>query len=277
MWCGPLSAPAGPAAWQDWPADSGLGPATAGPSPTRPWRPATPSEDSCYLAHDGETDDDILDVQGDTDRITASTCRGNQWTKDRNSATPGEYDEGENITANALHPGLVRTNIARNNGLLGRVVNFFIGVRGVALDKGAETPVYLAASHEVEGVTGRYFVDCRPAPSSGIRYDAELAAQLWDLSRSLTTVAVHRPIESFGKSRRMTNSVFRARRYDPYHAVVRGNELGWERSAISTGVREAVNGAAFRYHGCGISMNGIADPRGRRRKYLGNIELSRGG
>ncbi len=94
--------------------------------------------------------------------------------------------EGESITANALHPGLVRTNIARNNGLLGRVVNFFIGVRGIAADRGAETPVYLAASPEVEGVTGRYFVDCRPTSSSGISYDAELAGRLWDMSASLT-------------------------------------------------------------------------------------------
>ena len=95
--------------------------------------------------------------------------------------------EGENITANALHPGLVRTNIARNNGLLGRVVNFFIGVRGINVDRGAETPVYLAASPEVEGVTGRYFVDCRPVPSSSMSYDAGLAARLWDMSESLTT------------------------------------------------------------------------------------------
>ena len=94
--------------------------------------------------------------------------------------------EGENITVNALHPGLVRTNIARNNGLLGRVVNFFIGVRGIGPDKGAETPVYLAASPAVEGVTGNYFVDCRPVPSSRISYDAELAARLWYLSVSLT-------------------------------------------------------------------------------------------
>ncbi len=100
--------------------------------------------------------------------------------------------EGENITVNALHPGLVRTNIARNNGLLGRVVNFFIGVRGIAPDKGAETPVYLAASPEVEGVTGRYFVDSRPVPSSSISYDAELAARLWDISASLTN-AGHPP------------------------------------------------------------------------------------
>ena len=94
--------------------------------------------------------------------------------------------EGENVTVNALHPGLVRTNIARNNGLLGRVVNFFIGVRGITPDQGAKTPVYLAVSPEVENVTGKYFVDCRPVPSSSISYDAELAARLWDLSTSLT-------------------------------------------------------------------------------------------
>ncbi|MYC34976.1 MAG: SDR family oxidoreductase [Chloroflexi bacterium] len=96
--------------------------------------------------------------------------------------------EGESITVNALHPGLVRTNIARNNGLLGRVVNFFIGVRGIAPEKGAETPVYLAISPEVESVTGKYFVDCRPVPSSSISYDTELAARLWDMSASLTAV-----------------------------------------------------------------------------------------
>ena len=103
--------------------------------------------------------------------------------------------EGDNITVNALHPGLVRTNIARNNGLLGRVVNFFIGVRGIAPDKGAETPVYLAASPEVEGVTGKYFVDCRPVPSSGISHDADLAARLWDMSASLT--AAGDPLATF--------------------------------------------------------------------------------
>ena len=95
--------------------------------------------------------------------------------------------EGENITVNALHPGLVRTNIARNNGLMGRVVNFFIRVRGITTDRGAETPVYLAASPDVEGVTGKYFVDRRPVLSSSISYDAELAARLWDISVSLTT------------------------------------------------------------------------------------------
>lgn len=95
--------------------------------------------------------------------------------------------EGTDITVNALHPGLVRTNIARNNGPLGRVVNFFIGARGVNADKGAETLVYLASSSEVDGVTGKFFIDCKSVSSSKLSYDTELAARLWDMSERLTS------------------------------------------------------------------------------------------
>ena len=94
--------------------------------------------------------------------------------------------EGSGVTVNALHPGLVRTNIARNNGLLGRVLNFFIGVLGVDAAKGAETLIHLATSPGVEGISGRYFVDCRAVPSSGLSYDAGLASDLWELSERLT-------------------------------------------------------------------------------------------
>ena len=94
--------------------------------------------------------------------------------------------EGSGVTVNALHPGLVRTNIARNNGLLGRVVNFFIGARGVDALKGAETLNYLATSPEVEGISGKFFVDCRAVPSSDLSYDAGLASDLWELSERLT-------------------------------------------------------------------------------------------
>ena len=104
--------------------------------------------------------------------------------------------EGPGVTANALHPGLVRTNIARNNGLLGRMVNFFIGVRGVDATKGAETVVYLAASPEVEGLTGKYFENRRAVPSSALSYDTGLASALWELSERLTE-----PGESMGENR----------------------------------------------------------------------------
>ncbi len=97
--------------------------------------------------------------------------------------------EGTGLTVNALHPGLVRTNIARNNGLLGRVVNFFIGAGGVNAARGAKTLIYLATSPEVEGLTGRYFVDSRAVQSSALSYDAGLASSLWELSERLINQA----------------------------------------------------------------------------------------
>ncbi len=96
--------------------------------------------------------------------------------------------EGSGVTVNALHPGLVGTNMARNNGLLGRVVNFLVRARGVDASKGAETLNYLATSPEVEGFSGEYFVDCRAVPSSALSYDAGLAADLWELSERLTVL-----------------------------------------------------------------------------------------
>ncbi len=96
---------------------------------------------------------------------------------------------GTGVTANALHPGLVRTGIARNNGILGRLANFYIGVRGIDASRGAETLVYLASSPEVETVTGKFFIDCRAVPSSPLSYDSALASGLWNLSEELTTVS----------------------------------------------------------------------------------------
>ena len=93
--------------------------------------------------------------------------------------------DGSGVTVNALHPGLVRTSIALNNGILGRIANFSIGVRGIDVTRGAETSVYLAASPEVEGVSGKFFVDRRPVPSSPLSYDTGLAAELWELSERL--------------------------------------------------------------------------------------------
>ena len=52
--------------------------------------------------------------------------------------------------------------------------------------KGAETLNYLATSPEVEGITGKFFVDCRAVRSSALSYDAGLASDLWELSERLT-------------------------------------------------------------------------------------------
>jgi NAD(P)-dependent dehydrogenase (short-subunit alcohol dehydrogenase family) len=98
---------------------------------------------------------------------------------------------GTGVTANALHPGFVATNFGRNNGF---VVDKLFGLLGRFFAKspqeGAETSIYLAASPEVAGVTGQYFVDKKAVKSSPASYDADAARRLWEISEELVGLAV---------------------------------------------------------------------------------------
>jgi len=94
--------------------------------------------------------------------------------------------EGSGVTANALHPGFIATGFARNNGPL---YNFGMNIIGLFIRKpeqGAQTSLYLASSPEVEGVSGKYFIDCKPVNSSPLSYDKALAEKLWQVSLELT-------------------------------------------------------------------------------------------
>jgi NAD(P)-dependent dehydrogenase (short-subunit alcohol dehydrogenase family) len=88
------------------------------------------------------------------------------------------------VTVNALEPGVVATRmLADYMGVpRGGVDSTF----GASPDEGAETSIYLAASPEVEGVTGKYFARERPVPSSRESYDEATARRLWEVSERLT-------------------------------------------------------------------------------------------
>jgi NAD(P)-dependent dehydrogenase (short-subunit alcohol dehydrogenase family) len=96
--------------------------------------------------------------------------------------------DGEGVTFNALHPGLVGTNLLSSNGLRGRIGGLFLRAFGRGVSKGARTIVYLATTPEVEGVTSKYFVDERAVGSSAPSYDEGLATELWELSSRLTSL-----------------------------------------------------------------------------------------
>jgi NAD(P)-dependent dehydrogenase (short-subunit alcohol dehydrogenase family) len=96
--------------------------------------------------------------------------------------------EGTGVTANALHPGFVATNFAKNNGLMYRVGMVFMRPFAMNDQKGAETQIYLASSPEVEGVTGKYFNKKKAVPSSNVSYDVAAAQRLWSTSESLSQI-----------------------------------------------------------------------------------------
>lgn len=97
--------------------------------------------------------------------------------------------ESSGVTANVLHPGFVSTNFGRGSSLL--MNGLMVLARPFALtpEEGAETPVYLASSPEVDGVTGAYFYRKRPQRSSTRSYNEAKARKLWQVSAELTKVS----------------------------------------------------------------------------------------
>ncbi len=93
---------------------------------------------------------------------------------------------GTGVTANCLHPGGVATGFGRNNGGLVRLIFRLIGPLLRTPEQGAETVVYLASAPEIEGVSGKYFVDKREARSSAESQDQAIAGRLWEVSAELT-------------------------------------------------------------------------------------------
>jgi NAD(P)-dependent dehydrogenase (short-subunit alcohol dehydrogenase family) len=86
--------------------------------------------------------------------------------------------EGKSVTANAVHPGVVRTNLGNEGGALLRFFTIF----GRNPKKGAETAVYVASSPEVAGISGKYFADKRPKESSARSHDQASWAKLWEVA-----------------------------------------------------------------------------------------------
>jgi NAD(P)-dependent dehydrogenase (short-subunit alcohol dehydrogenase family) len=95
--------------------------------------------------------------------------------------------EGSGVTANALHPGWVATGFGGNNGWRGSLLQLLARCFALSGEKGARTPIYLASSDVVAGITGRYFVKDREVPSSQASYDETAAKRLWEVSASLAT------------------------------------------------------------------------------------------
>ena len=91
------------------------------------------------------------------------------------------------VIANCLHPGFVASRFGHNNSGLPRVVaGLTQRLFAISEEKGAVTSHHLAADESVEGVSGRYFVKCRPVESSRESRDRDAQARLWRLSEEMT-------------------------------------------------------------------------------------------
>ncbi|GBF40338.1 SDR family oxidoreductase [Leptospira johnsonii] len=96
--------------------------------------------------------------------------------------------QGTGKTANALHPGVIRTNLSRS-------MNF--GVRMVlrvveplvlkTVEEGSATQCYVAVNPQASGVSGQYFADCNIASPRPDAENSDLAKKLWEVSESIVS------------------------------------------------------------------------------------------
>jgi NAD(P)-dependent dehydrogenase (short-subunit alcohol dehydrogenase family) len=90
--------------------------------------------------------------------------------------------KGLGITVNCLHPGVVKTNIGnKGTGWLSSFVwNLMANIRGVSVEEGAATSIYLASSPEVKGVSGAYFDLCKAIEPNKVCKNPDLEKVLWE-------------------------------------------------------------------------------------------------
>jgi NAD(P)-dependent dehydrogenase (short-subunit alcohol dehydrogenase family) len=92
---------------------------------------------------------------------------------------------GAGVTANAMHPGFVSTELfSKAGGLLGVAATFLAKLQARRPEEGADTAVWLAASPDVEGRSGAYWID-RQERSCRFR-DPAAEDALWRVSESMT-------------------------------------------------------------------------------------------
>lgn len=94
---------------------------------------------------------------------------------------------GTGVTVNCLHPGTVDTNIwSGAPGWAKPILSLAARPFFVSAQTGGQTLVHLAASPELDGVTGQYFVKNRAAAPSQLAQDDALARRLWQVSAEMT-------------------------------------------------------------------------------------------
>lgn len=91
---------------------------------------------------------------------------------------------GTGVTANAMHPGVVATDLLLKSFPPIRLLRPWM----LTPEQGAATAVHLASSPDVASATGEYFIARRPVQAAPAALDDDDARRLWELSAEMTGV-----------------------------------------------------------------------------------------
>jgi WW domain-containing oxidoreductase len=93
---------------------------------------------------------------------------------------------GTKKTANAVHPGVIATNLGRHTNVVARVGLGLVGPLFLkSVGQGAATQVYAAVHPGMAGVSGHYLADCNVARARADADDAAMARRLWEVSEKI--------------------------------------------------------------------------------------------
>lgn len=93
-----------------------------------------------------------------------------------------------NVTANCVHPGIVRTRLTRDReGLITDLVFFLASKLLKTIPQAAATSCYVATDPRLENVSGKYFSDCNEASTSKLGSSSAEAARLWAASENMVS------------------------------------------------------------------------------------------
>ncbi|MDB5097707.1 MAG: oxidoreductase [Cyanobacteria bacterium RYN_339] len=106
---------------------------------------------------------------------------------------------GTQRTANAVHPGVIHTNLTRH---MNPVMSFLFGVFGPlalkSVAQGAATQVYVATHPTLAEVSGLYFADCNVLAPRADANDEALARKLWEVSEGIVAALGNEPASKVG-------------------------------------------------------------------------------
>jgi NAD(P)-dependent dehydrogenase (short-subunit alcohol dehydrogenase family) len=86
------------------------------------------------------------------------------------------------VTANAVHPGLVKSNLMHEAPA---AIRWMFQLFSAAPERAARGPLYVASSRDLAGVTGKFFKRKRSIDSNAYSNNQQVQRQLWDASAEL--------------------------------------------------------------------------------------------
>ncbi|XP_042481557.1 short-chain dehydrogenase TIC 32 A, chloroplastic-like [Macadamia integrifolia] len=96
-------------------------------------------------------------------------------------------ESGANVTANCIHPGVVRTRLTRDREGFVTDLMFFLASKLLkTISQAAATTCYVATHPRLKEVSGKYFADCNEAKASKLASNTQEATRLWLASEAIT-------------------------------------------------------------------------------------------